>query len=84
MNRKRTASAGGGLAGDGIGYFDRDARELAYRPNRMRHFMPGPDGVREVHVKVSRRALGTDRATDDKPRPLEGFALVLARPCTWS
>ena len=70
-------------AGDGIWYFDRGARELAYRPNRMRHFVPGPDGVREVRVKVSRRERPADLAPDRKPRPWEDVALVLARPYTW-
>lgn len=70
-------------AGDGIWYFDRGARELAYRPNRMRHFVPGPDGEREIRVKVSRRAPAAAGATEPKPRPWEGVALVLARPYAW-
>lgn len=71
-------------AGNGIWYFDRGARELAYRPNRMRHFVPGPDGVREVRVRVARRAApATEEATQPGLRPWEGVALVLARPYQW-
>jgi hypothetical protein len=74
-------------AGDGIWYFDRGARELAYRPNLARHFVPGPDGHVEVRVKVEHRRPGqvatADAAPAPNPAPWEGVALVLARPYRW-
>lgn len=71
-------------AGDGIWYFDRGARELAYRPNLARHFVPGPDGHAEVRVKVQRRPPPPDPAAPVANRASwEGVALVLARPYRW-
>jgi hypothetical protein len=73
--------------GDGIWYFDRGARELAYRPNLARHFVPGPDGHAEVRVKVERRRpalIATAEAgAATRAAPWEGVALVLARPYRW-
>lgn len=74
-------------AGDGIWYFDRGARELAYRPNLARHFVPGPDGHTEVRVKVERRRpaliAAAGASAGPNPAPWEGVALVLARPYRW-
>lgn len=74
-------------AGEGIWYFDRGARELAYRPNLARHFLPGPDGQTEVRVRVERRRVVQDEAAAEmpirNPAPWEGVALVLARPYRW-
>lgn len=74
-------------AGDGIWYFDRGARELAYRPNLARHFVPGPDGHAEVRVKVERRQPSPDPTADAAPTAnrasWEGATLVLARPYRW-
>ncbi|MBX9963605.1 MAG: hypothetical protein K2Y35_11140 [Burkholderiales bacterium] len=74
-------------AGDGIWYFDRGARELAYRPNLARHFVPGPDGHTEVRVKVERRRpaliAAAGASPGPNPAPWEGVALVLARPYRW-
>ena len=74
-------------AGEGIWYFDRSARELAYRPNLARHFVPGPDGPTEVRVRVERRRWEPAKAEAEgpvrNPAPWEGVALVLARPYRW-
>lgn len=74
-------------AGEGIWYFDRGARELAYRPNLARHFVPGPDGHTEVRVRVERRRVAHVEAEAEgaarNPAPWEGVALVLARPYRW-
>lgn len=74
-------------AGEGIWYFDRGARELAYRPNLVRHFVPSPDGQTEVRVRVERRRVAQSQAAAEapirNPAPWEGVALVLARPYRW-
>ena len=74
-------------AGEGIWYYDQGARELAYRPNLARHFVPGLDGHTEVRVRVERRRVAHAEAVAEgavrNPPPWEGVALVLARPYRW-
>lgn len=72
-------------AAPGNWYFDRDARELVYRPRHTRFFEPLQNGtVAEVRLQVRPAGAGeSGDAREKEQRPLEGLRLVVANGYRW-
>ncbi|MGB6054113.1 MAG: hypothetical protein WBG17_02630 [Burkholderiaceae bacterium] len=72
-------------AAAGNWYFDRDARELVYRPRHTRFFEPLENSaVAEVRLQVRPAGAGDSGGASEKgKRPLEGLRLVVANGYRW-
>lgn len=68
----------------GSWYFDRNARELVYRPNLTRFFISGADGKAQIRFRtVVRLGPGADAQTTVGQRELSELTLRPTQPYRW-